>query len=774
MATEPLHVVVDDDTETIRVDPITGTVETDQPDGSVVVQLDARRPKADDAEDKWFANLADKIDDQKLSTIALELYDAIGADDRSRAEWLAIRARGLTLLGTKLEEPRSSVDGSSGIEGMSTVTNPLLLDALLKGWANAQAELLPASGPVKIKDDGDESALEDDIADALERDMNHWFTTTAAEFYPDTSHMLLWGVYLGGSGFKKVFRCPMRRRPVSDSVSPEDLIVSDTTKDFRACARITHQIPMRPSVMKRMKFLGAYRDVALTQPTPTQNVVDAKKASIQGTAATKDRPEDQPYTLWETQCELDLDEFIPKGSKLKGEGIPLPYLVTLDKDSQEILAIRRDWEQDDEECERKRMYVKYPYVPGPGFYGTGLLNILGNASAAMTAAWRLSLDNAMFANFPAGLIAKIGSRQNTSNFRQAPGEFTPIDTNGLPINQIVAPNPFKEVGQGMMALIDKITEQAKSVGGSADIPSAEGIQNVPVGTMMAQIEQATKIIAAAHKGMHQAQSEELQLLIDLFRVKPEDFWRSNKVCPKGYWNEEKFRAALDNCNLVPVSDPNVPSHIHRIAKALGILQLYQIFKERMDPDEVLRRCLRAIREDGRGLIIPVAPQAPQAEPDKMITAQAKMKEADTKATKTQIEAAGQQRSDMLKSEEMAAKERIANIDLQKEVIIHAHDADAAQRQHDLDARAQAHDEASAAQAALQAQNKHVVDAAQADRAHALQAMQSDREHGLAAMQADREHGLATAQTAHEMTMAEKQHALEVHQALHPPKPAPKK
>jgi hypothetical protein len=749
---EPLHVVVDDDTETIRIDPETGTVETDRPDGSVVVQLDARKPKDgddEDAENEWFANLADEVDPQELSRIAEDLIDAIQADDRSRGEYLEIRKRGMGLLGTKLEDPRSSVDSS--VDGMSTVTNPLLLEAVLKGWANAQAELLPASGPVKIKDDGEETAQEDDLADAFQRDMNHWFTTTAPEYYPDTSHMLLWGTYLGGSGFKKVYRCPMRRRPVSESVEPEHLIVSNTTKDFRASARITHEIPMRPSVMKRMKFIGAYRDVALTQPTPTLNVVDAKKASMQGTTAQQSRPEDQDYTLYESQCELDLDQFIPEGNKLKGEGIPLPYLVTIDKDSREILALRRDWNEDNPECERKRMYVKYPYVPGPGFYGTGLLNILGNSSAAMTAAWRLSFDSAMFSNFPAGFISKIGNRQNSSNVRLSPGQWEPIDTGQQPIGNVLLPNPYKDVTAGMMAIIKEITEQSKSVGGSADIPTAEGIQNVPVGTMLAAIEQATKIMAAAHKGMHTAATEELELIVDLFRDNPEDFWRSNKVCPKDYWTAEKFNLALANCNLVPVSDPNVPSHIHRIAKALGLIQLLAVpdFKPLLSAKEVLMRSLRAMREDPEGLVIDPPPQAaaPPIEPDKLITAQAKAQEAQTKAQKVQIDAAGQQRSDMLKSDEMAAKERIANIDLQKEVIIHAHDAEHAADQHALAERAQTHDEISAA-----------------------------REHTQDAAQANREHGLATVTAAHDMVMDQAAHALAVKESNKPqPKPAaPKK
>ncbi len=736
-----VSVVIDEDDDTVRVDPVTGTVETDQPDGGVIVQLDAHRPSKDDDSDDFYRNLADEIDAMKLGQIANELCDAIGADDRSRGNYLAIRARGMDFLGLELKEPRANAgDSSAAVEGMSTVTNPLLLEAILKGWANAQAELLPSSGPVKVGDDeGIQTPASDDLADALERDMNYYFTVTASEYYPDTSHMLLWGTYFGGSGFKKVYRCPMRRRPVSESVDAKDLIVSDTTKDLRSCGRITHQIPMRPSVMKRMRLLKAYRDsTPLPQPMPQPNAVDAKIAGIQGTEPTPQRPEDQPYTLWESQCELDLPDFAP--GKFKDEGIPLPYLVTIDKDAKEILSIRRDWREDDEECERKRMYVRYPYVPGPGFYGTGMLNILGNSTAAMTAAWREALDAGMFANFPSFLIAKLAGRQNTSDVRLSPGTGYPLETNGQPIGQIAMPLPYRDVTPGLLALIDKITQQSQSLGGAADIPTAEGIQNVPVGTMLAQIEQATKVMAAAHKGMHQAQAEEIRLIVDLFREHPEDFWKSNKLCPKGFWDEQKFLQALNDCELVPASDPNTPSHIHRVAKAVALSQLYlnPAFAVRLDPKEGLLRILAAMREDPKGLVIDPPAQAPAPDP-KLLAAAAANKVADARQTEAQVKAASAGQDAQLKQADLSTQRDVATVKLASEMVIHKHDAE-------KDAQKQAND------AALAAQDQQT---------KALQGVQA--------------HGLNVVQAAHDQNMDIAGHALEVHKVLNPPpiKPAGK-
>lgn len=687
-APEAIEVIIEDTNDSVRVDHETGNIETDTPDGGVVVDFGgAKRQEQESEENEFYRNLADEIDQAQLAAIAGELIDAVTADDTSRQEWLQIRARGLNLLGIKLEEPKSTVGDSSAMtDGISSVTNPLLLDALLRSWANATGEFLPSQGPVKIKDDGDTSQAQDDLAESLERDMNHYLTTTASEYYPDTSHMLLWGTHFGGSGFKKIYRCPIRRRPVSESVDPKDLIVSDTTKDLRSCGRITHQITMRPSVMKRMMHIGAYRTVPLTQPTKTPNVVDDKVAEIQGVAAQRTRPEDQPYTIWETQCELDLSEFAP--SEFKEEGIPLPYLVTMDKESREILAIRRDWKEDDDQATRKRMYVRWPYVPGPGFYGTGLLNILGNATSAMTAAWREALDAGMYASFPGGLIAKLGGRQNTSDFRLAPGQFQPIETNGMPINQVAMGLPYRDVTSGLLSLMDKIVAQAKGLGGAAEIPSADGLANVPVGTMLAQIEQATKVMSAAHRGQHTAQAEEFELLIELFRENPQDFWRGNKVCPQNYWTDEKFTQAINNCDLVPVSDPNIPSHIHRVGKALALAQLIMLppFTPLMEPMETLKRILTAIREDEKGLIIPPPPSAGPS-----LLEQSQMVKAKASADSNQAKIAAEQIRSQTKLTELGQKSKmeqaklqgqkdVKTLDLAQALVVHS--ADQNQTSHD--------------------------------------------------------------------------------------------
>lgn len=685
MAEPEIQVVIEDDGDAVTHDPISDTITTKTPDVGVVVQLNAGLSADAPAVGNFDENLADKIGPMELGVIANDLLDAIDTDNNSRQTWLNNTAAGMRLLGLEVESSNSDAGSSSApIEGMSTVKSPLLMEAILRGWANSVGELLPAAGPVKIEDEKPVVASQpgvqappdqrDNLAEALQSDMNRYLTTVATEFYPETSTMLLWEVHFKGIGIKKIYRCPMRRRPVSESVPIQDFIVSNAAKDLRSCARITHQSQVRPSVMKRMMKLGAYRDVTLTQPSTDNNVVNQGIAAIQGTMP-QDRPEDQPYNIYETQCELDLDQFAP--NDFKGSGIPLPYLVTIDKDSREILSIRRDWDEEDPQAERKRLYVKYPYVPGPGFYGTGLLGILGNSSAAMTAAWREALDAGQFASFPGYLYAKMAGRQLTNEFRVGPGQGIAIEVPaGSKLDDMVSALPYKDVTPGLMAMIDKISTAAKALGNTAELPIGEGAADIPVGTMIALIEQATKVMAATHKGMHGALAEEIQIMVDLFRKNPEDFWRYNRKSAT-QWDEASFLNALSDCYLVPVSDPNVPSHMHRVAKNMALAQLAGTpnFGPLMNQREVLERIIRdALHENTDGLVLPPAPPgAPPIDPIKMAEAQAKAKTAEANMLKAQTAVQGDAADRSLKLQEIQGRVAVSQNQEDTARIIHQSD-----------------------------------------------------------------------------------------------------
>lgn len=678
----PLEVIVEsNDDESYHIDEKTGALEIPTADGGVIVDFN---PPGEDSSEEFRSNLAERLEPDELAFIAQNLIEAIEADEETRADWLQTLAHGLELLGIKIEVAGTAVgSGGAPLSGMARVRHPLLLEAVLRFQANARGELLPASGPVKVRNFGDETGFWDDLAEAFEKDMNYYLTVVASEYYPDTDRLLFYSG-LAGSGFKKLYPCPLRRRPVSESVDAKDMIVSDAATDMRSAGRITQRITMRPSVMKRMQVIGAYLDVPLTQPTAKPNAVDVKEANIQGLRSWSTRPEDQPFTLYECYCELDLPGYEHK-EKGKITGLPLPYRVVVEVDTRTVLAIHRNWEEDDAQCNPRRVFVKYPYVEGLGFYGIGLLHILGNSTMALTAAWREALDAGMFASFPGFLISKAGSRQQTNEFRVAPGTGQVIDTGSADISKAIMPLPYKDVTPGLMQLIDKITAAAEKVGSTAEIGVGEGNAEVPVGTTLALLEQATKIESAVHKRLHAAQSEEFQLLRDLFVEDPEALWRNNPssavakllgIDPNAEDDAQrraqiaKFTTALANYNMVPVADPNTPSHMHRLMKSVALKQLQQGSPGLYDAKAVDTRILKMIGwSNPEELFAPPAPP-PGPPPVDPIAAQAlalKEQEVQIKAAKA---AADIQNSNA----DRDSKHQLAVLDLAKEIAIHGQDA----------------------------------------------------------------------------------------------------
>jgi hypothetical protein len=546
-------------------------------DGSVTVSLDGR--PLDDPQRKptgWFDNLAEDIDASELSRICDDLLRGIKEDEDSRREWLDERAKGIILLGLKLEVPgqQGAADGAP-VEGMSKVRHPLMQEAVLRFQANARSELLPTDGPVKIRnDDNNADSQEDALANDLEEDMNHYLTVTASEYYPDTDRMLLM-LGFGGTSFKKVYFCPVRNRPVSETVDAEHLVVNNAATDLKNAIRITHKARLNKNAVRRLQILGVYRDVDLPAPPPPENnAVEQQKNSQQGVQQGGfGRPEDRSRDIFECYCYLDIKGYEHKW-KGKESGFELPYRVTIDESSKQILSIVRNYDEDEEKelPEAKDVFVKYTYVPGFGFYDIGLLHILGNTTNALTAAWRELLDAGMYACFPGALIDKQASRQNSNILRIPPGGTSQIDTGGKPINQVVMPLPYKEPSQGLMALAQEMATTGMRIGGTAEQMVGEGKQDAQTGAVLAIIEQQQVVKDSVHKRMHAAQCEELKLIVEIFKEHPDAFWQQNKK-PARQWDEKTFLDALKNYNLVPQADPNTASQTQRIFKYLGLKAL---------------------------------------------------------------------------------------------------------------------------------------------------------------------------------------------------------
>ena len=572
----------------------------DHGDGSITLSLDGK-PIADAADvvgepEGWFDNLSEKIDDSELSRITEELLRGVADDLESRSEWIDDRAQGIKLLGLKIELPglQGSGDGAP-IEGMSKVRHPLLQEAVLRFQANARSELLPTDGPVKIRDDANGSTpMRDELANAFEKDMNHFLTSTAREYYPDTDRMLLL-LGFGGTSFKKVFFCPLRNRPASDSVDADNLIVNNSATDLSTAMRITHRVNLKPSTVKRLQILGVYRDIDLSTPLEvTPDAAAEAKASQQGVTTTSANPDDRDREIYEIYCELDLKGFEHK-FKGKVTGLEIPYRVTIDVSSREILSITRNYDKPDPGMlpEARTTFVKYTFVPGLGFYDIGLLHILGNTTNAITAAWRELLDAGMYANFPGFLISDVGARQNTNIFRVPPGGGAQVKTGGQKISDAIMPLPYKEPSQALMGLVENMSQTGMRVGGTSELQVGEGRSDAPVGTTLAMIEQATKILNAVHKRMHSAQAEEFSLLVQCFREHPESFWERNRK-PTMQWNEELFMQALTDVELVPQADPNTSSHSQRVMKIMALKQLQAGNPGLYDEVAIDKAALRAI------------------------------------------------------------------------------------------------------------------------------------------------------------------------------------
>jgi len=599
----------------------------EHPDGSITISLDGRPVEEESEAEKsreWFRNLVDDIDAGDLQRISEDLMRGISDDVESRKEWIEDRAQGIKLLGLKIEIPglQGASDGAP-VEGMSKVRHPLLLEAVLRFQANARSELLPTDGPVKVRNDAIAAPIQQDrLADALEKDLNHYLTAVASEYYPDTDRMLLM-LGFGGTSFKKVYFCPLRNRPVSESVDADDLIVNNAATDLRNAKRVTHRVNMKPSTVKRLQILGVYRDVDLSTPKqPDLDAVQREKNAQQGIADNTMNPNDRDREIYECYCELDIPGFEHK-YKGKESGLEIPYRVTLDVSTKEILSITRNYDEDDSELpEARQNFVKYTFVPGMGFYDLGLLHILGNTTNAITAAWREMLDAGMYANFPGFLMADTGARQNTNIFRVPPGGGALVKTGGMPLNQAVMPLPYKDPSSALMTLVENMAQTGMRVGGTSEMMVGEGRADAPVGTTIAMIDQATKILNAVHKRMHSAQAEEFQLLVRTFKEHPDSFWQRIKK-PAYQWSEQTFLQALNDCELVPQADPNTASHSQRMMKIMALKQLQASNPSMYDPIAIDTEALKAAGWSNPEQFL-APPEAQASPPPQLLEAQARI------------------------------------------------------------------------------------------------------------------------------------------------------
>jgi len=556
---------------------LTLVVADDAQEGAEILnEIDEAGQKQDTGGDDFDANLADFLDEMTLGRICAELLQGIEADIQSRREWDKIAERALQFLGLVFEEASSepSNDGS-----ISRVWDTLMLEAAIQFWATAQAEFLPTDGPVKVKDDkpgllghnggppldpeeAQEEAGEaagqvrsrDKLAEDFETDFNRYLTRVDKQYYRDFSRML-WALGPIGTQFRKVYFNPLRKMAVSEWVKAENLIVSNDAVHLATAGRVTEKIMMRHADVKRLQYWGWWSDVPLTtMPEDTPTAIDKKIGQIEGVRPGPELPADHRHTIYECYCEQDLPGFEQVDDEDVPIGIPLPYRITIDKDSRKILEIRRNWKQDDETYTARQRYVMFGMVPGFGFYYLGFAHILGNTERALTTLERKQIDAGMFSIFPGFVHAKGTLRGDTTQIRVGPGQSQEVNLDmKQDIRQVLMPMPYKDLSPNVMALTEKLQQDGRKLAATVELPVGEGKADIPVGTMLSIIEEGTKVMAAVHKGLHQSRTEELELLKDLIAEDPTMLSRFVKN-PARQWQEAQ---EFEDMDLMPASDPNM-------------------------------------------------------------------------------------------------------------------------------------------------------------------------------------------------------------------------
>ena len=543
------------------------------------------------------ANLAEIIDEAVLGEISSELREMYEEDTESREDWQQAYTKGLDLLGIKYQERNQPFDGASG------VTHPLIAESVTQFQAQAYKELLPAGGPVKTQVIGARTAEKEAQAARVKNFMNYQVTEVMEEFDPDTDQMLFY-LPLSGSTFKKVYFDPTRNRAVSAFVPSEDLVVPYSATDLTTASRITHVLRMDENQVRKMQVAGIYRDVEVSTNQETDDNVRDKVDEIDGVSKGY---LDEVHTILEMHIEMDLEGFEDVDQEGNFTGIKLPYIVTLDVGSGEILSITSNYDQQDPLKRKRQYFVHYKFLPGLGFYGSGLIHMIGGLGRATTSILRQLIDSGTLANLPSGFKAR-GIRIRNDDEPLAPGEFRDIDAPGGDIRNSIIPLPFKEPSGTLAQLLASLIEGGRRFVSIADQQIGESKSgDMPVGTTVALLERGMKVMSAIHKRLHYAQKTEFRLLARIFA---ENLPSSYPYEVAGAPSEVKAQDFDGRVDVIPVSDPNIFSMAQRVTLAQTQLQLAQSNPNIHNLHEAYKRMYQALEVQNIDQILP-AKKEPQ-------------------------------------------------------------------------------------------------------------------------------------------------------------------
>jgi hypothetical protein len=520
------------------------------------------------------ANLAEFIEDADLQSMASELISDFNADRESRSDWARAYVKGLDLLGMKIEERQQPWAGASG------VFHPVLTESVVRFQAQAMGELFPASGPAKTKIMGKLTPEKIEQSERVQNELNYLLTEEMTE-YRDEMEQMLFKLPLAGSAFKKIYYDPISDRPCAMFVPSEDFVASYGTTDIMACPRYTHVMKKTRNEILELQVAGFYRDVDLPDPEPDFSDIQEKYDELDGESAVIE--DDDRHTILEVHVDINMPEDFDDP-----DGIARPYVITIDKSSQEILAIRKNWYEDDPKKRKRQHFVHYKYLPGLGFYGTGLIHLIGGLAKSATSILRQLIDAGTLSNLPAGLKAR-GMRIKGDDTPLMPGEFRDVDVPGGAIRDSITFIPYKEPSSVLYSLLGNIVEEGRRIGSVADIQVGDVSAQAPVGTTLALMERSMKVMSGVQARLHAAMKKELRLLAKIVHdYMPPEY---------SYDIDGEFNRVADfdkRIDVIPVSDPNAATMSQRIMQYQAALQLAQQAPQLYDMGKLHRQMLEVL------------------------------------------------------------------------------------------------------------------------------------------------------------------------------------
>ena len=574
----------------------------DDGQGGAIIQALAEAMQSEEPEEQvpHNANLADYLDDAYLGEISSDLRASYEDDMESRSEWEETYTQGLDQLGVKYDERTQPFQGASG------VTHPLIAESVTQFQAQAYKELLPSGGPVKTQVLGLQDVAREEQAARVKDFMNYQIMEVMEEFDPDMDQLLFY-LPLSGSTFKKVYFDEAKQRAVSKFIPAQDLVVPYAASDLATASRVTHVLRMDGNEIRKMQLAGFYRDVELSAFNH-ENEVRQKVDEIQGTSRTYS---DEVYTVLEMHVDLDIEGFEDMAPDGEPTGVAIPYIVTLDEGSGHILSVRRNFEEGGSIAKKQQYFVHYKFMPGLGFYGFGLIHMIGGLGRAATSILRQLIDAGTLANLPAGFKAR-GVRVRNDDEPLQPGEWRDIDAPGGNIRDAIIPLPYKEPSATLAQLLGVLIEGGRRFVSLADQQTGDTNSAAPVGTTVAMLERGMKVMSAIHKRLHYAQRQEFRVLARIFRDNmPADGYPYDVVGGDRMIMATDFDGRVD---VVPVSDPNIFSMAQRVTLAQTQLQLAQSNPELHNLNAAYRRMYQALEVQNIDEILPPPPQPQPLDP----------------------------------------------------------------------------------------------------------------------------------------------------------------